>query len=54
VISETGICIEVTDLPHAKADVLLGEYFLIATEWDISLAQGTVWRFGKEDKTKAL
>jgi len=50
--AETRICIEVNGQLLVKAAVLLGKHFLIPTEQDRSLAEGTVWRFEKEDKTK--
>jgi hypothetical protein len=50
--AETQIYVEVNGQLHAKAALLLGKHFLITPEQDRSLAQGTVWRFGKEDKAK--
>jgi len=44
--------LKVNGLFYAKAAVFLGEYFLLPTEQNCSLAQGTVRRFGKEDKSK--
>lgn len=50
--AEPRIYIEVTGQLHAKPAVLLGKHFHISPEQDRSLAQGNVWSFGKEDKTK--
>ena len=50
--AETRVYIEVNGQLHAKAAVLQCKYFLITLEQDLSLAQRTVWWFGKKDKTK--
>jgi len=50
--AETRIYVDVNGQLHDKAALLLGRHFLILSEQDLSLTHGTVWRFGKQDKTK--